>query len=103
MHLWFGYAKIKNQFHDCFNTGSNFTSDLNNYLHSLKRDFMEFIYMTLPQLLDFLHLQLIFSHFDGVFGFFMGNEQVFSLYFDNFLPLSPRKSGVHTFLQKSHK
>jgi len=57
--------------------------------------------MTLLQLLDFLHLQLIFSHFDGVFSLFMGNEQVFGAYFDNFLPLSPRKSGVHTFLQKS--
>ena len=58
--------------------------------------------MTLLQLLVFLHLQLIFSHFDGVFSLFMGNEQVFGAYFDNFLPLSPRKSGVHTFLQKSH-
>jgi len=58
--------------------------------------------MTLLQLLVFLNLQLIFSHFDGVFSLFMGNEQVFGAYFDNFLPLSPRKSGVHTFLQKSH-
>jgi hypothetical protein len=57
--------------------------------------------MTLLQLFVFLHLQLIFSHFDGVFSLFMGNEQVFGA-FDNFLPLSPRKSGVHTFLQKSH-
>jgi len=59
--------------------------------------------MTLLQLLVFLHLQLIFSHFDGVFSLFMGNEQVFGAYFDNFLPLSPRKSGAHTFLQKSHR
>jgi len=61
-----------------------------------------FAYVTLLQLLVFLNLQLIFSHFDGVFSLFMGNEQVFGAYFDNFLPLSPRKSGVHTFLQKSH-
>jgi hypothetical protein len=51
----------------------------------------------------FSTLQLNFSHFDGVFSLFMGNEQVFGAYFDNFLPLSPRKSGVHTFLQKSHQ
>jgi hypothetical protein len=36
------------------------------------------------------------------FGLFMGNEQVFRVYFDNFLSLSPRKSGVHTFLHKNH-
>ena len=66
----------------------------------MNRDFQ---HMTLLQLLVFLNLQLIFSHVDGVFSLFMGNEQVFGAHFDNFLPLSPRKSGIHTFLQKSHR
>jgi hypothetical protein len=47
--------------------------------------------MTPLHLLDFQTAQTILSHFDGVFGLFMGKLQLFDLFFANSLPLSPTK------------
>jgi hypothetical protein len=55
--------------------------------------------MTPLQLLDFQKLLIILSHFDSLFGIFMGQEQLSKALFANFLPLLPNENGALTFLQ----
>ena len=57
--------------------------------------------MTLLQLLDFLHLELFTPTLMVFSAFFWASSRYYGVWFDNFLPLTPRKIGVHTFLQKS--